>query len=59
MLSYHSMGSVEGQADTTNTVPLFQCTTLNLIICSLRQFSMQVDSICNGGGVATMEGYED
>ena len=52
MLSYHSMGSVEGQADTANTIPLFQCITLNLVTFSLRQFSMQVDSSCNGG-VAT------
>ena len=55
-MNAHSMGSIEDQADTANTVP---CTTLNFITCSLRQFSMQVDSICNGGGVATMEGYED
>ena len=53
------MGSIEDQADTANTVPIFfQCTTLNLIICLLRQFSMQGDSICNGD-VATIEGYED
>ena len=58
MLSYHSMDGVEVQADKANTVPLFQCTTLHMITCSLRQFSMQTDSICNGG-VAIMDGYED
>ena len=32
----------------------FQFTTLNMVTCSLRQFSMQVDGICNGG-VATIK----
>ena len=56
-LSFH--GQAEYQADTANTVPFFQCTTLNLVIHSLRQFSMQVDSICNGVATVMIEGYKD
>ena len=56
-ISFHGQSGSSGYNRQT-LYHFFQCTTLNLVTCWLRQFSMQVDSICDGG-VAIIEGFED